>query len=144
MRKRKLSSGNSTETMVMSRSKPFDLVQMLKGIWEAHPLNQGRVYSGTSRDMMEAKGWLLVNPWESGDMMDFEDRMDRFMRSDFEGWKEQDYPLWAFLRHYNRYAAPRVEVKQKRQQPKSHELLIYCNNCQTNHRADQECPVKVA
>ena len=119
----------------MSRSKPFDLVQMLKSLWESHPLNRGRVYSGTSRDMMEAKGWLLVNEWHSGDFVDFEERMDRFMRSDFEGWKEQDYPIWAFLRHYNRYAPPRktnvIEVTRR--------STRYCGDCGTYHSINTPC-----
>ncbi len=129
----------------MSRSLPFDLVECIKILWHSHPKNSGRQYGGTSRDLREAKEWLTVNSWEPGDIGQISDRFNRFMDSDFEGWKEQDFPIWAFLRHYSRYAAPRVEESKKpRPQPNTMSMVIYCSRCETNHRADEACPVKVA
>lgn len=129
----------------MTASKPFMLVATIKTLWKEHPKNQGREYGGTSRDLREAKEWLQVNEWEPGDVTGISERFNRFMASEFDGWVDMDYPIWAFLKHYSRYAPPRTaEVKQSRPQPQTMSMVIFCTRCETNHRADESCPVKVA
>jgi len=117
----------------MAGSRPYQLVQTIKALWTSHEKNQGRSYGGTSRDLREAKEWLQVNEWEEGDISELSPRFDRFMRSDFEGWKEMDYPIWAFLKHYGRYAEPRIAKKAKAVE------MLYCEKCDSAYRSGTRC-----
>ena len=123
---------------------PWLLVDTVKTLWHSHKKNEGRKYGGTSRDLREAKEWLQVNEWEPGDVTAIAERFDRFMESDFEGWQEQDYPIWAFLKHYGRYAPPRTERPRVKVQTETHRMVIWCNRCGQNHRADEACPLRIA
>lgn len=115
-------------------NKTWTLVQTLKTLWNSHVNNEGRTYGGTSRDLGEAKLWLQVNDWEPGDIGELTERFGRFMESTFDGWKELDYPIWAFLKHYGRYAAPRQEKQVIRKSTR------YCPDCQTTHSINTPCP----
>jgi hypothetical protein len=119
----------------LGNSRPFDLVAILRELWQSHPKNAGRKYGGTSRDLREAKEWLQVNDLDFGDITELSERFGRFMASDFDGWVESDYPIWAFLKHYGRYAAPRKTPAQiiKKQRP-------LCPTCGTDHPVIAECP----
>jgi hypothetical protein len=120
----------------MATSKPFLLVSTIRQLWQSHAKNNGRVYGGTSRDLREAKEWLGVNEWEPGEIEEVEKRFNRFMESDFEGWKETDYPIWAFLKHYGRYAEPR----QVREAPRR--STFTCPKCEMQHRVSEPCPTR--
>jgi hypothetical protein len=76
-------------------------------LWEEHPMNMGREYYITGRDMREAKEFLSGN-LDTPPSDELKNRLNRFMASDFDAWKEQDYPLWALFKHWGRYAPPRV------------------------------------
>ena len=115
----------------MGRSKPFDLILALKTLWNAHEKNAGRAYTGTSRDLKEAKEWLQINAWDEGDITEFTDRIDRFIRDSF--WEELDWPLWGFLKHINRYAPPRIAKKAKAVE------MLYCEKCDSAYRSGTRC-----
>lgn len=96
----------------MSQSPARDLCWLFKGLWEAHALNHGRTYYITGRDMKEAKEFLAGNFGEFPPEDECKQRLARFMQTSFDGWKEQDYPLWALLKHWGRYASPRIVEKR--------------------------------
>jgi hypothetical protein len=122
----------------MSNSRPFDLVFILKNLWASHPKNAGRIYGGTSRDLREAKEFLQVNDFDPGDITELSERFNRFMQSTFDAWAETDYPIWGFLKHYNRYGPPRKTINEvvKKNQP------TVCPHCGTDHPSKAECPPK--
>jgi hypothetical protein len=120
----------------VSNSRPFDLVWTIKQLWNDHPKNAGRKYAGTSRDLREAKEWLLVNEFDSGDITELQERFNRFMQSTFDAWAEADFPIWGFLKHYNRYGPPRSTPAQV---VKKHIPRI-CPICKIDHPAISVCP----
>lgn len=93
----------------MSKSKSFDLCYLTKRIWEQHPKNKDREYDITGRDLKEAKLLLEGNGEIQPDKL--QQRMNRYMESEFEGWVENDYPLWGLFKHWTRYAPSRQKIK---------------------------------
>ncbi len=116
-------------------SRPYLLIVTLRDLWHSHPKNEGRKYGGTSRDFREAKEWLQVNDWEPGDVTELSQRFNRYMADTFEAWEQQDYPLWAFLRHYGRYAPPRGERIVRRS-------TYHCPECGQQHPISEPCKVR--
>ena len=122
----------------MPSSKPFQLCWLLKTLWEAHPKNRGRECSMTGRDRKEAKDWLELNV----DLPSEDDacgRMGRYLQDEFDGWKQQDWPIWGLLRHWGRYAPPRVRIRAEARQ---FNPSVFCSRCEKVHRVDEECDVK--
>jgi hypothetical protein len=118
----------------MGRSKPFDLCQIFKQLWEAHPRNKGRIFGPTGRDLKAAKELCDLNEWDEL-LSEIEPRFKLFMDSDFAGWKEANYPAWGLFTQWNRYLpkAQRREVNRPR---------IHCSLCEQNHYADEPCKLK--
>lgn len=89
----------------------------------------------TGRDKREAKEWLEVNldlPSEA----EARDRMGRYLQDEFDGWKQHDWPIWGLLRHWGRYAAPRVRPERIRTE---FNPTVFCSRCEKIHRVDEEC-----
>jgi hypothetical protein len=92
----------------MGKSKPFDLISLLRSIWESHETNAGRKYGSGTRDLRSAKMWLEVNAFPAEDVTDLVARFDRFTKSPY--WLERGLPLYGFLDAYADFDAPREKV----------------------------------
>ena len=114
----------------MSKSLPYDLCWLLKTCWDEHPKNAGRQYRITGQDLREAKLFLSADD-TMPEQADVKARIARYLASDFEGWKQHDWPLWGLLKHWNTYSPPRVMVTAGRRQT--------CYRCGGDHRGDV-CP----
>ena len=113
----------------MSKSKPYDFCWQLKSQWEE--IRKTEVYYLTPRDLRAAKEWLELNmdipPEETTRGF-----VRRYLESDFEGWRDQGYPIHALLNHWNRYAEKKVTSVRR--------STYTCPKCGTEHPVQAECP----
>jgi hypothetical protein len=116
----------------MTKSKPFDLITIFKQLWEAHPRNIGRIYGRVKRDFSAAKDLIDLNDWDEL-LAEIEPRFKLFMESNFDGWKEANYPAYGLFTQWNRYI-PKAR-------PRPRKVMIECGVCEQTHAADEQCKV---
>ena len=105
----------------MSRSKPFDLVNFIfKPVWESVYKES---YRGTSRDLKEAKEFLMMNENIFDEIPEFQEHAVEYLKSKFDGWIEQRHPCWGFLRNYNAYAPKIKKVSNQKSCQYCHSLF---------------------
>lgn len=118
----------------MSRSVPYELCLICK---QAHDKEIGGEYRITSRDMKEAKDFLIAGGGEIPDPDTLISFGKNYFNSTFQGWREQNYPLWGLFRNWNAFAPKQSRpVKEKKQIT----LPIRCSECQTEHESTKLCP----
>ena len=97
----------------MSKSAPRDLCWIAK---QLHDKELGGDYRITSRDMKEAKDFLIAGGGEIPDPDTVVTFAKNFFQSTFHGWHEQNFPLWGLFRNWNTFAPkqsrPRLKVKK--------------------------------
>jgi hypothetical protein len=67
------------------------------------------------------------------------ERLESYYKVDF--WQATRHDFSNFCKHFDKFLPEKKEVKVQRQQPRSHEQMIYCTTCERNHRADSPCNV---
>lgn len=120
--------------MKIATKPPYTLLNMaFKGLWMSHSRNTGRVYGITEHDQTSAKVFLDANEF-SEILSELAPRFNLYMSSQFDGWREQNYPAWGLWTQWNRYLPP-VQA-QKRVQ------MIECNACNKVHPATDQCRIE--
>ena len=114
----------------------YEFCWLLKMEWEAHPMNEGREYHITPRDLRAVKEFLAANFGNVPSQASVKARMDLFILDTFEGWTDADWPLWGFINHWNRYAPPRPP-RSRGTSDKA--VKIHCGRCGQIHFAAAEC-----
>ena len=69
-------------------------------------------------------------------------RLDAYYGVDF--WQTTRHDFANFCKHFDKFLPEKKVESHRRPQPQTMSMVIYCTRCETNHRADQACPVKVA
>lgn len=69
-------------------------------------------------------------------------RLETYYREDW--WKNVKHDFSNFCKHMDKFLPVKEEESHRRPQPTTMSMVIWCTRCETNHRADQECPAKVA
>jgi len=119
----------------MSKSIPRDICWTAR---ELHDREFGGQYWITARDMKEAKDFLVANGGEIPDPDTIISFAKNYFSSNFQGWQEQNYPLWGLWRNWNSFAPK--QARPKKAKPNKTIVMIRCSDCGSEHNSDTVCP----